>query len=339
MIGRRSRGLLQQPVPRILRRLRRAWWTMHLKRYPPAGVVLLYHRVLPERIPDPFELVVRVRRFADHLAYLTARYEVVPLERMVDDLLAGRQPRRRQVAVTFDDGYADNFLHAYPLLQRAGVSATIFLPTDYVDSGQDFWWDRLRRPLVSSDVTAVSVPSLGRSYTLTDRFARADAVIDLTLAMIPLAPTIRESLLRTLETTAAPSPGDRPLAWSEVREMLAGGLVSFGAHTGSHPRLAALTWPEAEAEVVRSRERIYAELGVSPTVLAYPYGGPDDVSAETKKIVRRSGFRAAFMAEPGIVAAATDPFAVPRVTVGDWSVPRLDEELLGVWTGGAYLRA
>ncbi len=326
-------------MPRLLRRLRRAWWTARLRRYPPAGAVLLYHRVLPERIPDPFNLVVHARRFAEHLAFLNARYEVVPLERMIDDLLSDRRPSRRQVVVTFDDGYVDSFVHAYPLLQRAGVPATIFLPTDYIDSGQDFWWDRLRRRLVSPELTEVSIPSLGRSYALSDRFARADAVIDLTLAMIPLAPQTRETLLRTLETAAITSPDDRPLSWAEVREMHTGGLVTFGGHTGSHPRLTALSPPQAEAEMIRSRQRISAELGVTPTVLAYPYGLPDDVSGETRKIARRSGFRAALIAEPGIVAPTTDPFAVPRVAVGDWNVPRLDEELLGVWTGGAYLRA
>jgi peptidoglycan/xylan/chitin deacetylase (PgdA/CDA1 family) len=310
------------------------------RRLPPAAIVLLYHRVLPARAQDPFGLVVRQQRFAEHLTHLSAMYDVVPAARVADDLRAGRRPQRRQVAITFDDGYADNFLHAYPLLERLRLPATIFLATDYIDSDRSFWWDRLWPILYESATTTLVVPPpVDRVYTLTSRAARDEALTDLWERMVTLPEEARRALLQILR--AAPgSDADRPLSWMDVRAMHAGGLVTFGAHGGSHPRLAALSAHGAGEEIERPAQRIAEELGSRPSLFAYPYGVPgEDFTTATTEAVRRAGFAAAFAAEPGVAGAGIDPFAIPRVSVGDWSVERLNDELLRVWTAERYLRA
>jgi peptidoglycan/xylan/chitin deacetylase (PgdA/CDA1 family) len=311
-----------------------------VRRLPPAAVVLLYHRMLPARAQDPFGIVVRAQRFAEHLAHLSARYEVVPAAQVADDLRSGRRPAKRQVAITFDDGYADNYLHAYPLLERLRLPATVFLATDYVDGGCSYWWDRLWRAVYGSAAPILVVPPpVDRTYSLTGRTAFDEALTDLWERMVPMPEETREALLEVLH--AGPGPdADRPLTWMEVRAMHAGGLVTFGAHSGSHPRLSALSAHEAAAEIERPAQRIAEELGSRPTLFAYPYGVPgEDFTQATTEAVRRAGFAAAFAAEPGVVRAGTDPFAVPRVSVGDWSVERLNDELLRVWTAERYLRA
>ncbi len=316
-------------VRRQLVRVRRRW---RLRREPPASLILLYHRVLPALKRDPFGLIVSKPRFTEHLIYLSKHYDVAPVERIVDEILAGRRPSRRQVAIAFDDGYADNYLHAYPVLERIEIPATIFLATDYLDSGQSYWWDRLQWALFDPARTHVTVPpAIDRSYRLSDERTRLAALRQVWKYLVPLEDGAREALLRTLTPDDGPSEEDRPLTWPEATAMRAGGLITFGAHTGSHPRLAALGPAAADTEIVRSAERIAERLGERPVLFAYPYGTPDDFTERTQEIVRQVGFRAAFVAEPGVVNPDTSPWTIPRIPIGDWSTPRLEDELQKVW--------
>ena len=111
--------------------------------------VLMYHSVA-ELPGDPY--AVAPRRFAQQMMMLKIlRRRVVQLEQLVADWQAGREPIRRAVAVTFDDGYADNASEAWPVLQRFGYPATLFIVTGCV--GDHNVWDssrgRTRKALMS----------------------------------------------------------------------------------------------------------------------------------------------------------------------------------------------
>ena len=112
--------------------------------------------------------------------------------------------------------------------------------------------------------------------------------------------------------------------------MQASGLVTFGAHTYSHPRLPTLTPGDAETEVTRSRVRIAEQLGASVDLFAYPYG---EFTSTTQQIVERAGFRAAFGVEARIVKSETPRFAIPRIPVLDWSARKLEDKILRAWAG------
>jgi peptidoglycan/xylan/chitin deacetylase (PgdA/CDA1 family) len=87
-----------------------------------------YREILPAGINTPIEV------FRSHMEYLSLyHYRVIPLEQMVDHIISGRKAGRKTLAITFDDGYEDHFLSAYPTLRRYGFPATIFLTAKYID--------------------------------------------------------------------------------------------------------------------------------------------------------------------------------------------------------------
>ena len=96
--------------------------------YPP---ILAYHRVgefKGDHVPT-----VSTRTFERHLAFLArGRYRVVGLEEVITSLSRGQQPARRSVAITFDDGFGNNFQNALPLLKKYGYPATVFVVTDRI---------------------------------------------------------------------------------------------------------------------------------------------------------------------------------------------------------------
>jgi peptidoglycan/xylan/chitin deacetylase (PgdA/CDA1 family) len=122
-----------------------------------SAVVLMYHRVADVRL-DAYGLAVSTARFAEHVELLTRLGCVVPLAEVT-------RPGATRLAVTFDDGYADNATAAAPLLQAAGLPATYFITTGRL-GGRRFWWDRLAFAFLGehSLPPGIDVPVAGRDH-------------------------------------------------------------------------------------------------------------------------------------------------------------------------------
>ena len=108
--------------------------------------VLLYHRVIVTS-SDPWGLNVSPRHFAEHLEVLRAQWQPIPLNDLVRNMSHGLLSDL-QVAVTFDDGYADNLYEVVPALERFDVQATFFVTSGRSSPNREFWWDQLGRVLL-----------------------------------------------------------------------------------------------------------------------------------------------------------------------------------------------
>jgi peptidoglycan/xylan/chitin deacetylase (PgdA/CDA1 family) len=106
-----------------------------------------------------------------------------------------------------------------------------------------------------------------------------------------------------------------PLSWSEIREMLASGLVSFGNHTVSHYILARCTPGEVERELATARGIIESRIGSPCDLFCYPNGGRGDFDAMTRDAVRRTGHRCALTTVSGLNGPGSDPYELRRVGV------------------------
>ena len=280
----------------------------------PGGLVLMYHRINEVRA-DPFSLNVTPRHFAEQLEVL--RGSAVPV-RLADIAGAGQ----RAIALTFDDGYADNLLHAAPLLAMHDIPATVFVTSGFVDSARELWWDELERIFLEPG----GLPEqLGLQVRGCDyRWATGDATRPSLYKSVwrllqLLADAERREILDRLAEWAGIEPTSRPsyrgVTGDELRQLASSGLIDIGGHTMTHPALPELSAAGQRQEIRASKARIEAILGRSIESFAYPYGAH---SGETVDLVRQAGFQRACTTVPALVQPHTDPFRVPRVQVEDW---------------------
>ncbi|MGB5618733.1 MAG: polysaccharide deacetylase family protein, partial [Desulfobacterales bacterium] len=103
----------------------------------------MYHRVASLEL-DPWALCVTTQNFAEHLEVLQKEARPISLKQLVQAHTQGHIPDRA-VAVTFDDGYADNLYDAKPLLEKYNIPATVFVASGFVGHKYEFWWDELER--------------------------------------------------------------------------------------------------------------------------------------------------------------------------------------------------
>lgn len=339
---------------RIGERLRR------LRALPRArAVILVYHRVAELR-SDPWGLAVPPAVFEDHLRLIRQEWQPLALRELVGAVQERRVPHGG-VAVTFDDGYADNLHAARPLLERYDVPATVFLVSGALGDSRIFWWDELARIILGA-ATLPSTLALGiggqqfrwelppaggsaadgyradptwRAWNVPKdpRQALYGALWE-RLRGVPA--TSRTAALDRLEIWAgasgAPPDADRALRADELGALVAGDLVAVGAHTARHPRLSELTPEEQRVEIFSGRLALQEQLGRPVVEFAYPFGGREDYTARSVQIVRSAGFSAACSVAADSVGNGADLFQLPRLYVSGWSV----EELAGAlrtWLG------
>ena len=293
-----------------------------------APVILMYHSIDGHGLsPD---IVVSAENFDAHLSYLHNHYRLTSLEDIVQLLQSGQEVPWDAVAVTFDDGYLDNFEKAFPILQRYECPATIFVAVEPVDHGCLLWpqviWNWLHR--TTMDEVRISWHNGNQSkameavFNLRDHAGRARARSSLRAFVGGLEPEDRADLLallsRQLRVNGDGDQADRRpmLTWEEIRHMHEAG-VAIGSHSMTHSRLSGLDAHRVHEEVVQSRARLEEELGASVRLFAYPFGRRDDFDEQSKLAVQRAGYQAACIAEDTNPSAAADLLALPRLYVPD----------------------
>ena len=284
----------------------------------PAGtLVLLYHRVA-QLDHDPFGLAVRPDRFEQQCRVLRQHCDVVPLR----DANGGP----RQVAITFDDGYADNCGAAREILTAAGLPATFFITEARLGQRVEVWWDRLEQLLFECEPVPDHVEvDIGGSRFRGDvrsRTARARVHWALYWRLQRLRPATIESILTGIETQLGIERDDREthrwMTVDELRALAATAGVDVGAHTLTHAFLSALPRDEQWNEINGSRVHLEQLLQTRISAFSYPYGGHDAFDAVTTQLVREAGYDLACTSTGGLAQANHDPLVIPRNVVGDW---------------------
>jgi len=278
--------------------------------------VLAYHRVLPER--DPLLAVEpSAAEFEHRMRWVKANFDVLRLGEAVRALREERLPRRA-LCITFDDGYADNYRIALPILRRLGLPATFFVATGFLDGGcmfNDVVIEAVRHAQRAElELTDVG---LGR-HPLGSDDERARA-IDRVLARLKYFEPERRR--RTAFEIAARAgsrvPSDLMMTSEQVRALHAEGM-EVGAHTVNHPILAEIPLTRARHEMEASRARLELITGAPVRLFAYPNGSPRrDYHVEHVALARELGFDAAVSTAWGAARAGEDLHQIPRFTPWD----------------------
>lgn len=235
--------------------------------------VLMYHHVTPAG----GDINVSPDHFRDQLAWLRRKgYRTLGSAEFADHL-QGRPAPRRSVFITFDDGYLDNYVHAWPLLQAFGMRAAIFLVTSWIGSGP----------------------------------ARAHAGDP--AQALPETPDHAECMRRVRAGRAR----EIALRWSEIRQMRDSGACEFHSHTHTHVRWdqvdPARKNERLPIDLQQARSRLVAELGSASAHLCWPQGYFD---ADYQRIAQACGYRYLYTTRAfGRNRPGTDPASIFRFAV------------------------
>ena len=253
------------------------------------------------------------------MRYISRYHKVVSLDQLTDHLDEGTPGS--VLAITFDDGYLDNFQNAYPILKRYGVPATIFLTTGALDTQEPIWFERLlvglKKTTKESIELEIDVPRRLWLRTEQERLAANRTIYGL-LRERPDSESrdLLERIIQQLGTgeDAMQERRNRMLTWDQVR-LMKQHRIDFGGHSVTHPFLSRTTPEQKQWEVTECKRRIESELQLPVSFFAYPSGREKDI-ANGKEALRSAGYRGAVTTIWGTNSQSTDRLELRRS--GPW---------------------
>jgi len=285
-------------------------------------VVLNYHRIGDGRrsVFDRCRWSATEEDFDRQVKFLTRHFDVISPR---DIPYVVRVRRGRHVMITFDDGYADNYNAAFPILRSHGAVATFFVATGYIDEPRLPWWDEIAWMVRSSRRSVLELPAYLPAPVTVDEPDRERAVRALlrTYKGLPSERTAAFLDAAAEATGSGRAPGDlldvRSLwmSWGMLREMHAA-QRTVGGHTVNHPLLSRMTREEQAAEIRGCARRLHDELGIPMLAFAYPVGTRDAFNADTRACLEEAGVASAFSYYGGIRRLDDwDALDVPRIAI------------------------
>ena len=304
-------------------------------------IILLYHRVV-ELQSDPQWLCVPPPLFAEQLEALRRLAPFVPLREVLTDCA-----QTRSIAITFDDGYADNLEFAAPIMVEFRAPATVFVAAGSPD--REFWWDELDALLLQDKPlpTELRLEFAGETRTWTLDDAATSPLSRWNVTKTP--PSTRHALYRDLCSLIRPLPYveqdrilDKVAVWAgqrrttrathrrmtndDLRALASQPTIEIGTHTLTHPLLSAMSPADQSSEICDSKRLLEAAIAKPVHGFSYPFGTRNDYGAESVRLVREAGYQYACANHSGRVSSK-GRWNLPRYLVRDWSPDELAERV------------
>ncbi|MFK8068645.1 MAG: polysaccharide deacetylase family protein [Gammaproteobacteria bacterium] len=287
------------------------------KRLEKGGVIILmFHKINDGH--DPQGLTISPLIFDRVLSELKERADVVSVESLFDsngDLIVDDKVK---FAITFDDGYRDNYEKAFPILKKHNVPATIYLSYGHIMGERTFWYERVMSALQNSAKLTIELDDLGfENFSLktqTDLELAIDEIISWLKSFTDQERMNKcDDIIQRLEVAPDQIDVSPMLSWDMVEEMKQD-LIHFGSHTLTHPILSRENKETIEREVVGSKKVIEEKLGQEVTGFAYPNGEIGDYN-DTALEFAAVTYQHSCTTIPGINYAGQDPYQLKRINI------------------------
>jgi len=300
------------------------------------AIILRYHRISDPVIEKSqedcrtnYEIGVDKNNFEAQIKYIKEKMHPLPLGELVESLRNKVRIPNNAVAVTFDDGYQDNYENAYPILKKYGVPATFFLAPVFIETGEVFWWDRVYEAIRKTKVKDIPLKQIlgefqcgyvdeHRTILTTEK---AEEKRTISQKIVDLMKEIDQKKINDcvehLESALGVNGDDRPknnlmLTWAQIKEMRKNNM-SFGSHTMSHPILTNVPLQSAKIEIEESKRVLEEQLGERIDGFAYPEGKSHTFNNEIKYLLKELGMKYACSTEPGFIDSRADFYELKRV--------------------------
>lgn len=286
----------------------------------PGTIFLCFHRInsLEHQsqypVSDPFS--ISVSNFELLIESLASEFRFVSLS----DAIGSERERCGcpSFHITFDDGYSDIYLNAFPFLSRLSIPFTVYANDSFI-LGKEKCLYQLLAICSKLGIAFREIYQLFcNSLTSDSHLNKCKNYSDLLLFVNQL--TILQRSCLAAELTSRYGQLEDPvysyLSPSQLIALSRHPLVTIGSHTSSHPNLAVESPGYLSQQVSESKNALQKLVGSPIVHFSYPYGGPSVITKEDEDLLRSYGFNS---------AATTfyqwrrklNNFAIPRLFVTD----------------------
>lgn len=278
--------------------------------------ILIYHRVLDE--PDemrPWE--VDKDRFSWQMELIAKYFNVMAFSEAIERMDQGTLPPRA-ICITFDDGYADNYTNALPILLKNKLSAIFFIASGYLDGGR-MWNDSVIESLRLMQAKRLDLREIGLDlYDINSPQKKASVALEIIQKIKHLEPNLRSQYTNYIVAIENIKLPDNSMLSSQQLIKLHESDMEIGGHTVTHPIMAKLGLDAVKQEVYDNKIALEKMLNTKLRYFAFPNGKPEqDYLIEQIQVIKNCGYEAAVSTMPGVSNVQNDRFQLARFTPWD----------------------
>ena len=269
--------------------------------YQGIGHILMFHRICDDagriRVPGAANIEYTPDNFSSLLDQLqNAGYRTISLDEL-SEILPTRRKVPEFIVITFDDGYADNFTTAYPILKERNIPFSIYVTTSFPDEKAVIWWYILEDMINQNQVIEFGYKDKEYRFDTSNpqgklqfgstvrRLMKSSSMEDL---MVLVQKVIIDQGIDPLQKVKELS-----LTWDQLNNLTKEPLATIGAHTMNHLLLKELPVEIAKKEIYSGRSRLEEKLGVDIQHFAYPFGGKAAAGSREFQLVKEAVFKTA----------------------------------------------
>jgi len=259
------------------------------------ATIFMLHRVYPfepHNLPPNENMKVSPEFLERFILQMRALgYEFISLDRLHTILERGEKATQK-IVLTLDDGYKDNFTHAYPIIQKLNVPIAIYVTTAFPDKTARLWWYVLEDLILAHDHITLSTGKRYPCATMDEKIATFLALRSTILTFKPHQFSQKlDELLGSYPLNWGETCARLCMKWEEIIALANDPLVTIGGHTQNHFAFNALSSEEILEEIQYANEAIYARTGKKITHFAYPFGSREEVDDDKFVLVKTLGFK------------------------------------------------
>jgi len=294
-------------------------------------IILMYHGITETAsVPDNFDgRQVDATLFEHQIEYLKKNYDIISFDEYVnneqrgilkEDRLNTHNRVKRQLTITFDDGYANNLYVLAPIIKKNNIPIIIYLPAGLIDNNEIYWSNKVSFCIGRTERKRIEFMAGAKRIVLdlSNPKSRISALITAKKTLFNISETDRKKAIFEIISSCDVDFRDnidlRPMSWEELKKLKKqlGDLVSFGSHTLTHPLLSKISDAEIIKELSESRKMISKKL-VKTDHLSYPFGDYDSRVITTAKRFYSSAVTTSY----GYNGQGVDIFRLKRIPVSN----------------------
>jgi len=289
----------------------------------PGVAILRYHSVQED--PEHFSntigtgIIHSKAVFKEQMELIAQRFNPVTLNDILLFINGEKNIRRKGVAVTFDDGFLDNYETAAPILNHYGITAAFFITVNSVETRKPPWFYRLRKAFFTTRSKDWLDSGEGQVWKLDNQEEKDAAFIFACEKCARLVGDSQEVTVKRiedmLEVDISKKADNIMMTWEQIRQLRKVGHI-IGSHTLTHPNLAYLEETDLRRELILSKEMIEDKLNTP--IIHFSYPSPilqPHWNKNTLEITKQAGYQTAVTCTAGLVRISTNPLSLNRIWV------------------------
>ena len=288
-------------------------------------VIFLFHGVVKKdlfKIRNYNKKHILQKNFISILQQLKKNGCILSLDEIYTSIKNKIPLPKNTYAITFDDGFENNYSIAAPILSDLNLSATFYFATDFVENNAMSWIDKLEYCLEVKKKGEVYIPWMQKKVGFDTNkskinllenirtFVKNDLNFNIENFVTNFFSDCKIRVISQLDSSI-----DKKINWSQVRNLNKSSLFTIGGHSHNHLSFGSLDQAKSNFQLNKSFKLFKDKLNIDINHYSYPEGQKKDYNETLISKLKYKGIKLCPTAIPGVNNFKTDFFNLRRVMI------------------------